>query len=146
MWDFRPPPRMEMRSPIGDELEAWLASPAEGEMTMPEQATSIPRDLEAHLIARAWEDDAFRQELLSSPKAVLARELAQLQPGATLPDGVEVRVVEETPSTHYLVLPANPLVESGEELTDADLEPVVAAGGRPASAHPEPNDPICNMN
>jgi len=112
---------------------------------MSEQPIGTPHDLEAHLIARAWEDDAFRQELLSSPKAVLARELAQLQPGATLPDGVEVRVVEETPATHYLVLPAKPMIESGEELTDADLESVAAAGSRPAS-HSDPNDPYCKMN
>ena len=38
---------------------------------MSEQATGTPRDLEAHLIARAWKDEAFRQELLSDPKAVV---------------------------------------------------------------------------
>src|SRR4051812_22516542 len=47
MWGFRPPSRMEMRSPSGDQLEERLASPAEGEMTMSEQVTANLRDLDA---------------------------------------------------------------------------------------------------
>src|SRR5438105_1038981 len=102
---------MEMRSPSGDQHEAWLASPAEGGTTMSEHATGTPRDLEAHLIARTWKDQAFRQELLRDPKAALGRELAQLAPGAALPEDVEIHVLEETPTTRYLVLPAKPVVE-----------------------------------
>jgi hypothetical protein len=111
------------------QIEERLASPAEGETTMSEQATSSPRDLEAHVIARAWRDEAFRQELLRDPKAALGRELAQLAPGAALPEDVEIHVLAETPTTRYLVLPAKPVVESDVVLTDADLAPV--AGGIP---------------
>src|SRR5262245_25829197 len=106
MWGFMLPSRMEMRSPSGDQIEAWLASPAEGEMTMSEHATGTPRDLEAHLIARAWKDEAFRQELLSDPKAVVERELRRQDPDARLPEHVQLQVLEESPTTRYLVLPA----------------------------------------
>jgi hypothetical protein len=121
---------MEMWSPGRDQLEARLASPAKGGTTMSEQATSTPRDLEAHLIARAWRDEAFRQELLHDPNAVLQRELGQFAPGATLPEHLEIQIVEETPTTRYLVLPTNPVVESSEALSDADLAQVAAAGVR----------------
>ena len=96
---------------------------------MSEHATGTPRDLEAHLIARAWRDEAFKQELLRDPKAALARELARIAPGATLPEQVEIHVVEETPTTRYLVLPSKPVTEVGEVLSDVDLEPI--AGGLP---------------
>ena len=47
--------------------------------------------------------------------------------GSPLPEGVEVRVVEESADTIYLVLPsASPVGEAGE-LSDRDLEAV--AGG-----------------
>jgi len=97
---------------------------------MSEHATGTPRDLEAHLIARAWKDDAFRQELLSDPKAVVERELRRQHPNARLPEHVQIHAVEETPTNRYLVLPAKPAIESGEALSDADLAHVAAAGVR----------------
>ena len=84
-------------------------------------------DLTAQLIARAWKDEAFKEELLRDPTAVAARELAQLQPGATLPADIQIQVLEETPTTHYVVLPAKPPIESGEVLSEVELERV--AGG-----------------
>jgi hypothetical protein len=102
-------------------------------MTMSEQAIGTPRDLEAYLIARAWKDEAFRQELLSDPKAVVERELRRQDPDARLPEQVQLRVLEETPTTRYLVLPPNPRIESGEELSDADLAQVSAAAVRIAT-------------
>ena len=48
--------------------------------------------------------------------------------GTRLPEGIEVRVVEETADTIYLVLPyASPLGGEEGELSDQDLEAV--AGG-----------------
>src|SRR5262245_16682027 len=138
---------MGMWSPDGGQLAQRLARPAEGGTAMSKQPTGIPRDTEAHLIARAWKDEAFRQELLRDPKAVLARELAQLQPGTTLSDSIEVRVVEETPSTRYLVLPPKPAIDSGEELTDTELKLVAAAACVKTTTfvHPDPDDPVCSM-
>jgi hypothetical protein len=74
------------------------------------------------MIQRSVEDDSFRQRLLDDPKAVVEQEL-----GSRLPEGVEVRVVEESAQTIYLVLPsASPLGEGGK-LSDQELEAV--AGG-----------------
>ena len=71
------------------------------------------RELEENLIARAWQDAAFKQELLSNPKETLEKE------GVKLPANIEVRVVEETPTTLYLVIPINP---NQKELSYAKLE------------------------
>ena len=81
-------------------------------------------EFESELIARAWKDEAFKQELISNPKAIYARELQQ-----ELPKGLEIRVLEEMPSTLYLVIPRNPTnTQVNEELSDAALESV--AGGK----------------
>lgn len=55
----------------------------------------------------------------------------QQELGIQLPPGIEVRAVEETPDTVYLVIPP-PLQAAGQsgELSDSELESV--AGGQPA--------------
>jgi hypothetical protein len=60
------------------------------------------REIEEKLIDRAWQDAAFKQELLNNPKATIEKE------GIKLPPNIEVRVVEENPTTLYLVIPINP--------------------------------------
>lgn len=97
-----------------------------GEQSVAEQASFTRKDLEAHLIARAWKDEAFKAELMRDPRAVLEREASRLRPGTRLPDNLEIRVVEETPTTFVLVLPPKPLGVH-DELTERDLERV--AGG-----------------
>ena len=86
--------------------------------------TQQPKDLEALLISKAMADEAFKSELISNPKAVIAREIGQ-----EWPEGVEIEVLESTPKKLYLVLPLK--VESEEiptdELSDKELEAV--AGG-----------------
>jgi hypothetical protein len=79
-------------------------------------------EMERRLVQRSLEDEDFRQRLLDDPKAAVEQEM-----GSGLPESIEVRVVEESPQTIYLVLPsASPFVE-GEELSDRELEEV--AGG-----------------
>ncbi len=86
--------------------------------------TQQPKDLEALLISKAMADEAFKSELISNPKAVIAREIGQ-----ELPESVEIEVLEPTQKKLYLVLPLK--VESGEihteELSDKELDAV--AGG-----------------
>jgi Nitrile hydratase, alpha chain len=84
---------------------------------MTQQAQSR-KQIEASLIAKAQAEPAFRKALLNNPKAAIEKEF-----GVALPAGSELKVVEETASTNYLVLPA---IAVGD-LSDADLENV--AGG-----------------
>ena len=71
----------------------------------------------AAVVARAWRDAAFKRRLLADPMGVL-REC-----GIPIPDGAEIRILEDTPECTYLVLPRPP----AEELDPRDLES--AAGG-----------------
>jgi hypothetical protein len=57
-------------------------------------------NFEAQIIAKAFKDEAFRQELLSNPKAVIKEAL-----NISVPEDVEIKVVEETSKIFYLVLP-----------------------------------------
>ena len=86
---------------------------------MAEQAPPTRRDMEADIIARAMKDEEFARELRADPRAVIEREVGKL------PEGIEIKLVEETPDTLYLVLPSRP--SPSGELSDAELEQV--AGG-----------------
>ena len=85
------------------------------------QAPRTRQELEAGLIERAAKDEAFRRALVEDPRGTLEREL-----GVQVPEGVGLTVLEETPTTRYLVLPPAPRRDDSE-LSDADLD--AAAGG-----------------
>jgi hypothetical protein len=72
----------------------------------------------ARLVAQVWADDQLKQRLLTNPAAVL-KEF-----GATIPAGMEVRVVENTDKVVHLTLPAKPLGDV-TELTAGQLDGVV---------------------
>lgn len=84
------------------------------------QPEETRKDFEMKLIAKACTDEAFRQQLLSNPKAVVEQEF-----GEALPEGINVEIIQEPANTLYIVLPAMP--ESNDELNDEELEAV--AGG-----------------
>jgi hypothetical protein len=85
---------------------------------------------ERKLIQRSLEDEEFRQRLLDDPKGTLEQEL-----GGRFPESIEVRVVEESADTIYLVLPnASPLGE-GEEISDQELEQVAGGVDHTAYGH-----------
>ena len=85
------------------------------------QGNQSSTEMQAQLIERATRDPEFRRELIEDPRAVIQREF-----GIDVPDRVDIRVVEESPTTSYLVLPS-PAPEAGQELSDEELEAV--AGG-----------------
>jgi hypothetical protein len=53
----------------------------------------------AKLIARAWLDPAFKERLMTTPRAVLREQ------GIDLPPDVEVQVVEDTENLLHVRLP-----------------------------------------
>jgi len=67
---------------------------------------------------RCWEDEAFKKRFLENPAQVLAENNFEV------PEGVEVKVVENAPGTINIVLPVNPKLA---ELSEDELEQV--AGG-----------------
>ncbi len=73
------------------------------------------------VVAKAWADDAFKARLLADPATVLQEE------GIAVPEGVELRAVENTDKVLYLALPPKP----SEELSDEQLNQV--SGGSTAS-------------
>ena len=89
---------------------------------MDENPVTTRKQLEAQVIDRAMQDETFRQELLRDPKGVVGREL-----GIQLPEHIDVQVLQESPSTVYLVVP-RPAPSAGTELSDEELM-AVAGGG-----------------
>ena len=65
------------------------------------------------VIAQAWSDDSYKQQLLADPASVLAAE------GLTVPAGKQVRIVEDTGDVVHVVLPAKPVELSDEQLDQA---------------------------
>jgi hypothetical protein len=68
-------------------------------------------------------DDGERQKFMSDPRGYLK------QAGVAVPDGVDVNVVEDTPSVKNIVLPLKGKHGADGELSDADLGAVSGAGG-----------------
>jgi hypothetical protein len=54
------------------------------------------RTVLAMVVARAWRDEEYKRRFLSDPKGVLAEE------GVEIPDDVELRVLEDTPTAKYI--------------------------------------------
>jgi hypothetical protein len=93
---------------------------------MTEAAGGGRAEIERRLINRSIEDEEFRQRLLDDPKGTVEQEL-----GRGLPEGLEVRAVEESADTIYLVLPsASRVGGQGGALSDQELDAV--SGGEPA--------------
>jgi hypothetical protein len=89
-----------------------------------ETASGTPlsrKDLETKIVARAWQDDAFRQKFVSDPKSQFEERL-----GHKLPAALKMTVHEEDENNVHFVIPMKPKVAL-DELSDAELEKV--AGG-----------------
>jgi hypothetical protein len=99
------------------------------------EQSKTSQDLQARLIAKAWEDESFKKALLSEPKSAIEEEL-----GVELPDGLEIQVVEETATRICLVLPAPPEQLPDAQLAEEQLEAVAGgvAGARMRVAYTTP--------
>lgn len=81
-----------------------------------------PTETRSRIINKAMQDQAFKRELMSNPKAVIARESGQ-----KWPDSVDIEVLEQTPNKLYFLLPLDVSTASQGELSEEQLEAV--AGG-----------------
>lgn len=73
------------------------------------------------VIAKAWSDPAFKDKLVSNPRAAFSEY------GIEVPEGMRVNIVEDTPGTMNFVLPAAPRASS-DQLTLDELEQTAGAG------------------
>jgi hypothetical protein len=89
-------------------------------------AEAIPvltrHDLEAKIVKRCWEDEAFRKEFTADPAGAFVRYLEV--PAADLP---KIVVHEETPGSWHIVLLPTP--RNIGELSEEDLEKVAGGSG-----------------
>jgi hypothetical protein len=92
--------------------------------------SSEQQSLRSRLIEKAWADPSFKRSLVSQPITTIERFL-----GITLPNSIQVKVLEESHNTLYLVIPQS---STPEELSDLDLE-MVAGGKRRRDGLIEPN-------
>ena len=78
----------------------------------------------AELFAACWKDEAFKARFMSDPKAVLAEY------DMPVPDGMDVKVVENADNCVHITMPAAP--DGHQGLSDEELS--AAAGGLPMLA------------
>ena len=80
------------------------------------------------VIARAWRDPSFKAKLIAAPQDTLR------QAGVDIPDGVTVKVLENTDMHFHLVVPARP----AGALSDEELDQAAGGTGFHASYAPPP--------
>jgi hypothetical protein len=83
--------------------------------------TLTRNEIEEIVVGNATRHPQYREALLKNPKKVIETQLNN-----RLPDGLNVKVLQETGDTIYLRLPH--VIKEGSELSDTDLEQV--AGGK----------------
>ncbi len=66
--------------------------------------------IQSYVTACAWEKDGFMQELLSDPRNVIKKAIADKHLPLKLPDDLEIRALEETGTRRYMSLPTDPRV------------------------------------
>jgi len=95
------------------------------------QAGLSREDLEQHLRARAWKDDAFRQEFLTNPKSVLERDYAQSFPDGKIPLELSIKVIEEDEQTICFVLPSRFPEDHLPEMEELDEKELAVCRRKP---------------
>jgi hypothetical protein len=77
------------------------------------------------IVEQAQKNPKYYDMLMSDPRLLMEKQL-----GMSIPPNVNIKVVEETPDTYYIVLPY--FAREGAELSDADLEKVAGGKGLPS--------------
>jgi hypothetical protein len=79
------------------------------------------------IVEQAQKNPKYYDLLMSDPRLLMEKQL-----GMSIPANVNIKVVEETPDTYYIVLPHT--TREGAELSDSDLEKVAGGKGSPIDA------------
>jgi hypothetical protein len=114
----------------------WLAAPAYAQGP----GAGDPTIIWSKVVARAWTEPAFKAKLLSDAHAALAEF------GLKVRDDTKLKVVEDTPDTKHVVLPAAP--DNASELSEDELEKLFIGSqiglslsvGSPSGGSPEVAD------
>ena len=93
------------------------------------EVISLRKENEAKIITKALEDPNFYQELMKNGKAALEEFRGQ-----SLPDNIEVNVIEERPNSITLVLPVISTEELSDNIEICDEALGAASGGLICSA------------
>ena len=72
---------------------------------------ATPQAVWAQILSKCWTDAHYKTKLLADPVAVFQAE------GLPVPQGLKLRVVEDTAETAHLVIPARP-AELSDEILD----------------------------
>lgn len=78
---------------------------------------NTPSQIQEQILARAEEDQKFRAQLLEDPRSAIKDAT-----GLSVPDGINIRVLEDNANDYHLVLPP-----AGRNLSDQEIGGV--AGG-----------------
>ncbi len=73
------------------------------------------------IVEQAQKNPKYYDQLKANPRGLMEKQL-----GTPIPASVNIKVIEETPDTYYIVLPA--IAKEGAELSDSDLEKVAGGG------------------
>jgi hypothetical protein len=82
-------------------------------------------DFQQEIVKMAAEDKGFREQLLADPMQALKSAI-----GFEPPPGLKIRVVEEDPTSMYIVLPVDPASAEGRELGDEEMDAVAGGASR----------------
>ncbi|WP_240647714.1 NHLP leader peptide family RiPP precursor [Paenibacillus nanensis] len=61
------------------------------------------QELREKIITKAWSDPYFKERLIADPKGAIEEAF-----GVIIPNEVNIKILEETEDTYYLVLPQKP--------------------------------------
>ena len=95
------------------------------------EATKTKAQFEQRIIEKAMKDDGFRRQLLGNPRETIQHEL-----GFPIPPTLNIHVLQEEPTSVYLVLPPK-RDQQGDELSEAELTGV--AGGADIWSNSDPD-------
>ena len=73
------------------------------------------------VVDQAQKNPKYYQQLMADPRGLMEKQL-----GTPIPRDVNIKVLEESADTYYIVLPA--FAKEGAELSDSDLEKVAGGG------------------